>query len=100
MGHIAKPSTAHTLHSFYIKDRPYLPCSVATIYNVATHNTIHSPCTSTCITHPALPTTLPSTTCRDGVKVLWCHFHLVLLRVSFLHALVFIKKSAVFNRIT
>ena len=64
-----------------------------------THNITHSPCTSTCT---ALPITLPSTTllctqltntkhicvndgklactrCRDGVKVLWCHSHLVQL---------------------
>ena len=58
---------------------------------------IHSPCTSTCATHPAIPSQLPSTTllctqlantkhsrqnstrCRDGVNVLWCHSHLVWL---------------------
>ena len=31
-------------------------------YNPATHNVTHSPCTSTCTTHPALPSPLPSTT--------------------------------------
>ena len=34
--------------------------------------------------------------CRDGVKVLWCHSHLVcivfFLRAPSLHALVFIQK--------
>ena len=57
----------------------------------------HSPCTSTCTTHPAIPSQLPSTTllctqltntkhswkngtrCRDGVNVLWCRSHLVWL---------------------
>ena len=57
----------------------------------------HSPCTSTCTTHPAIPSKLPSTTllctqltntkhswqngtrCRDGVNVLWCRSHLVWL---------------------
>ena len=64
-------------------------------YIAATHNTTHSPCTSTCTTHPALPTPLPSTTllCTqltqgtvgkmaqtvEMVKVLWCHSHLVWL---------------------
>ena len=71
-------------------------------YIAVTHNVAHSKCTSTCTTHPALPIPLPSTTllctqltdtkhicvsggkmactrCRDGVKVLWCHSHLVWL---------------------
>ena len=57
----------------------------------------HSPCTSTCTTHPAISSQLPSTTlqctqltntkhswqngtrCRDGVNVLWCRSHLVWL---------------------
>ena len=57
----------------------------------------HSPRTSTCTTHPAIPSQLPSTTllctqltntkhswqngtrCRDGVNVLWCRSHLVWL---------------------
>ena len=57
----------------------------------------HSPCTSTCTTHPPIPSQLPSTTlqctqltntkhswqngtrCRDGVNVLWCRSHLVWL---------------------
>ena len=85
-------------------------------YIAPTHNITHSPCTSTCTTHPALPTTLASTTLctqqahkaylckwrkngtrhRDGVKVLWCHSHLVwlfLLRVPSQLALVFIQKT-------
>ena len=33
-----------------------------TLYIAATHNITHSPCISTCTTHPALPTPLPSTT--------------------------------------
>ena len=59
--------------------------------------TSHPPCTSTCTTHPAIPSPLPSTTllctqlantehswqngtrCRDGVNVLWCRSHLVWL---------------------
>ena len=57
-------------------------------YIAATHNITHSPYTSICTTHPALPTPLPSSTTilytqltntRDGVKVLWCHPHLVWL---------------------
>ena len=105
---------------FHIKDNPYLPCSAAKFHNIpyrcsctpqflhtgktdhichadytnyiaATHNMTHSPSTSTCTTHPALPTPMPSTTllctqltntkylckwqqngtrCRDRVKVL------------------------------
>ena len=66
-------------------------------YIAATHNITHSPYSLTCTPHPALPTPLPSTTllctqltntkhswqngtrCRDGVKLLWCHSHLVWL---------------------
>ena len=35
------------------------------------------------------------TRCRDGVKVLWCHSHLVwlVLRLPSLHALVFLQKT-------
>ena len=38
-----------------------------------------------------------ATRCRDGVKLLWCHSHLVFvgLRVPSLHALVFIQKTFV-----
>ena len=38
---------------------------------------------------------LNGTRCRDGVKVLWCHSHLVWLvfRVPSLHVLVFIQKT-------
>ena len=66
----------------------------------ATHNTTHSPCTTTCTTHPVLLIPQPSTPkttllcsqvtntmhswqngtrCRDGVKVLWCCSYLVWL---------------------
>ena len=31
-------------------------------YIASTHNIAHSPCTSTCTTHPAIPSPLPSTT--------------------------------------
>ena len=40
-------------------------------YNVATHNITHSPCTSTCTIHPALPTPLPSTT------ILFCELNFI-----------------------
>ena len=86
-------STACAL--FCIRDRPYLPCSIA----IALQNTTHPPCTSTCTTHPCstIPSQLSSTTllwtqltntkhswqngtrCRAGVKVLCCHSHLVCL---------------------
>ena len=84
-----KPSTAYALHSFCIQDKSYLQ---AYNYIAATHNMTHSPCTSTCTTHPLpklalLRTQLTQgiascqngTRCRDGVKVLWCHSHLVWL---------------------
>ena len=66
-------------------------------YIAAIHNVTRSPCASKCTPHPALCTPLPSTTflctqlantkhsrqngtrCRDGVKLLWCHSHLVWL---------------------
>ena len=35
------------------------------------HNTTHSPCTSTCATHPALPTPLPSTTYAHNKYKSW-----------------------------
>ena len=88
-----RPSTAHALHSFYIQDRPYFPCSVAARFSCH-HNITHSPCTSTCTTHPTLHILLPSTTLLGTqlitrhswqhdtvgmVKVLWCHSHLVWL---------------------
>ena len=80
-----------------IQDRPYTCHSQHSNYITATHNITHPPCTSTCTPHPALPIPLPSTTllwtqltntkhswqngtrCRDGVKLLWCHSHLVWL---------------------
>ena len=34
-----------------------------------------------------------STRCKDGVKVLWCHSHLIWLRAPSLHALVFIAEN-------
>ena len=76
-------------------------------YIAATHNTTHSPCTSTCTTYPALPSPLAFhnppictqlTQGRFGkmtqaveVVVLWCHSHLVwlVLRVPSLNVLVF-----------
>ena len=79
-------------------------------YIAATHNTTHSPCTSTCTTHPALPSPLAFhnppictqlTQGRVGKMaqavemVLWCHSHLVwlVLRVPSLNVLVFILKT-------
>ena len=75
----------------------------------ATHNITHSPCTSTCTTHPVLPNPLPSTTllctqltqdkmaqdlgmvwkCCGIVPILFGWF----LRVSSPHALVFVQKT-------
>ena len=76
-------------------------------YIAATHNITHSPSKRT--THPPLPMHpitkkhksylckrwQNGTRCRDGVKVLWCHSHLVwlVLRLPSLHALVFIPKT-------
>ena len=69
----------------------YQPCSVYSNYIASTHNITHSPCTSTCTTHPTILSQLPSTTllctqltnsgtrCRDGVNVLQCRSHLVWL---------------------
>ena len=95
-----RPKTAHALQSFCIQARQTLSAMLSiatTLYISATHNITHSPCKSTCTTHPATPTTLPSTTllctqqaylckwqqngtrCRNGVKVLWCLYHLVWL---------------------
>ena len=94
-----RPSIAHALHSFCIH---HICHAWYSNYIVANHNITHSPCTSKCTTHPPIPTPLPSTTllctcttnkhkaylckwwqngtrCRDGVKVLWCHSHLVWL---------------------
>ena len=73
-------------------------------YIAATHNTTHSPCTSTsplAFHNPPIYTQL--TQGRVGkmaqavemVKVLWCHSHLVwlVLRVASLNVLVFILKT-------
>ena len=80
-------------------------------YIAAIHNVTHSPCTSTCTPHPALHTPLPSTTflctqltntkhsrqngtrCRDGVKLLWCHSHLVWLVIEGSIPMLFIQKT-------
>ena len=77
----------HTVKTDHIFHAQYSNCIAAT------HNITHSPCTSKCTTHPPLPTPLQKnknksylckrwqngTRCRDGVKVLWCHSHLVWL---------------------
>ena len=117
-------STGHST-AFHIKDNPYtqhcshfvhtrqtIPAVLSRNYIASTHNITHSPCTSTCTTHPAMPSPLPSTIllciqltntkhswqngtrCRDGVNVLWCRSHLVwFLRVPSLHAFVFNRKT-------
>ena len=55
----------HTLHTKCHTDSALLVHSTASAYKTdrissncvaATHNTTHSPCTSTCTTHPVLPT--------------------------------------------
>ena len=96
-----RPSTAHALHSFSIRQARQTICHAQySNYIAATHNITHSLCTSTCTIHLALTTPLPSTTllcteltitnhicvsrqngtrCRDGVKVLWRHSHLIWL---------------------
>ena len=71
------------------QDRPYCHAQYSN-YIAATHNITHSPSKRT--THPPIPTPLQKkhksylckrwqngTRCRDGVKVLWCHSHLVWL---------------------
>ena len=81
-------------------------------YIASTHNTTHSPCTSKCTPHPALPNPLPSTTLQctqltqgtvgkmaQDVGMVWmcCGVIPILfgwfLRVPSLHALVFIQKT-------
>ena len=53
----------YSTSSAYKTDHSYMPCSVvATTLHAAIHNITHSPCTSICTTHQALPTLLPSTT--------------------------------------
>ena len=73
--------TDHTCHAHYsnciaathnITHSPCTPASALKTDHIchahysnciaATHNITRSPCTSTCTPHPALPTTLPSTT--------------------------------------
>ena len=88
--------TIQTRHcSQFLHTRQSIPAMFSSNY---THNITHSPCTSMCTTHPAIPgSTLPSTTllctqltntkhswqngtrCRNGVNVLWCRSHLVRL---------------------
>ena len=56
-----RPSTARALHSFCIRAKTDHICHAqyaTTLYIAATHKITHSPCTSTCTTHPALPTTV------------------------------------------
>ena len=98
-----RPSIVHTLHSFCIQSRcTMLICHAQySNYIAATNNITHSLCTFKCTiyTHhshpsafhnPSLHTTNKhkaylckwwqnGTRCRDGVKVLWCHSHLVWL---------------------
>ena len=93
-----RPSIAHALHRFCIQSRQtiYICHAQYSNYIAATRNITRSPCISKHTTHP-LPIPLPSITllykhkaylckwwqsgtkCRDGVKVLWCHSHLVWL---------------------
>ena len=105
-----KLPTCHTdpvLLTFCKQDILYVPAMLSSNYIAATHNVTHSSCTSTCTTHPPLPSLLPSTTllctqltstkhswqngtrCRDDVNVLWYRSHDWSLR----HALVFIRKT-------
>ena len=95
-------SRASTAHSFCIQDRLCLPCSIA-----------HTPCTSTCTMHLAIPSQLPSTTLlctqltntkhswQNGARCQKWHKCVVVvpilfgwfLRVPSFHALVFIWKT-------
>ena len=98
-----------------VRGRFISPCvSIATRLHPPTtqlthaHNMHYTPTTThpTAFHSPPLPTTNKHKAClckwwqngtrrRDGVKVLWCHSHLVwlvFLMVLFLHALVFIQK--------
>ena len=55
-------STAHAPQSFCIQSRQTISAMLSSNDIAATHNITHSPFTSTCTTHPPLPTPLPSTT--------------------------------------
>ena len=101
-----RPSSQHSTVSAFKTD--HICYAQYTNYLTATHILAHSPCTSTCTPHQALPTPLPSTIllctqltntkhnwqngteCRDDMKLLWCHSNLVWLGFegSILHALV------------
>ena len=81
--------------SQFLHTRQTIPAMLSSNYIASTHNITYSPYTSTCTTHPAIPSPLPSTTllctqltntkhswqngsrCRDGVNVLRCRSHLV-----------------------
>ena len=56
----------HNLNSQHITrflhTRQTIPAMPSNNYIAATHNVTHFPCTSTCTTHPPLPSPLPSTT--------------------------------------
>ena len=98
---IKVPNITHTLtghkdsallmHSQLLHTRLTTSAVLSSNEVAATHNITHSRCTSTCTTHLALPTPQPSTalapvhainarhhwqnatSCRDDLKVLWCH---------------------------
>ena len=88
-----RPSIAQALHSFCMESRQTICHAQYSNYNAAIHNITHSPCTSKFTTHPHYPPHYKKqqhksylckrwqngTRCRDGVKVLWCHSHLVWL---------------------
>ena len=88
----------HCTVSAYSQNRPYLPCSVQYLHcsnpqhnSLSMHIKMHyTPTTTdpTAFNNPPLHTTdkhkaylykwrQNGTRCRDGVKVLWCHSHLV-----------------------
>ena len=101
-----RPSIAQALHSFCIQSRQTIsamPSTATTLQQPTLSVHIKMRYTPT-TTHPPLPTPLPFTTllctqltntkrifvylckwwqngtrCREGVKVLWCHSHLVWL---------------------
>ena len=77
--------TAHALHSFSLSMHLNMHYTPSTTHSTAFHN---PPMHTTNTRH----SWQNGTRCRDGVKVLWCHSHLVWLRVPSLHALVFIPK--------
>ena len=94
---ISQHNSQHTIQIQYCSQFLHTRQTIPANYIAATYNVTHSPYTSTCTTHPALPFPLPSTTllcthltntkhrwqngtrCRDGVNVLWRCSHLVWL---------------------